>query len=308
MGYYISIVMLALTVCAIVGFCAYFRGQRKAIDKAIETINRFLSGDTGARIESDGEGGLNRLFHAVNTLATTLNAHAVREQNTKDFLRNTISDISHQLKTPLAALTIYHSLLREEWEDRNAVCEFALKSEKEIERIETLVRNLLKITKLDAGSIFMDKHAENVSDMMHDMKAYLETRAEREEKENVLSGAPDIALYCDRDWLTEAIGNIVKNALDHMNAGGQVRISWKRQPSISQIVITDNGSGIHPEDIHHIFKRFYRSRFSQDIQGIGLGLPLAQAIIEAHDGNITAESVFGGGSAFTVNFLHLTQL
>ena len=115
-------------------------------------------------------------------------------------------------------------------------------------------------------------------------------------------------MVCDRDWIIEAISNIVKNALDHTTAGNHIIIEWRQLPSVTRICIKDNGSGIHPEDIHHIFKRFYRSRFSTDTQGIGLGLPLAKAIIEAHDGNITVDSVLGKGSTFTISFLNPTKL
>ena len=299
---------LSMAAGVFIGCYLYFHRQQQMIDKAISQINLFVSGDADARIESGSEGSLYKLFHEVNTLATTLNAHAVREQNTKDFLKNTISDISHQLKTPLAALAIYNSLLQDECEDKAAVCEFALKSEKEIDRIETLVQNLLKITKLDAGSIFMDKHIENISDMMNDLKSHFETRAAQEHKEIILSGSPDATLLCDRGWLAEAVSNIIKNALDHTGSDNQIAIEWNRLPSVTQIVIKDNGSGIHTEDIHHIFKRFYRSRFSKDTQGVGLGLPLAKAIVEAHDGNITVDSVLNNGSTFVLSFLNLTKL
>ncbi|SHI07390.1 Signal transduction histidine kinase [Sporobacter termitidis DSM 10068] len=302
-------VLSLLLAAGVFGSCyLYFRRQQQMLDDAISQINLFVLGDTNARIESGSEGSLYKLFHEVNTLATTLNAHAVREQNTKDFLRNTISDISHQLKTPLAALAIYNSLLQDECEDKTAVCGFALKSEKEIERIETLVQNLLKITKLDAGSIFMDKHIENISDMMNDLKAHFEIRAEQENKEIILLGRDDEMLLCDRDWLIEAVSNIVKNALDHTDANSDIHIEWSRLPSVTQIIIKDNGSGVHPEDIHHIFKRFYRSRFSKDTQGVGLGLPLAKAIVEAHDGSIAVDSVLGNGSTFVLSFLNLTKL
>lgn len=307
-----NIILLLLSLLfaiVVIGGCYfYFHRQHQMIDNAISQINLFVSGDASARIESDNEGSLYKLFHEINTLATTLNAHTVREQNTKDFLRNTISDISHQLKTPLAALAIYNSLLQDECEDKTAVSDFALKSEKEIERIETLVQNLLKITKFDAGAIIMDKHIENISNMMNDLKAHFEIRAEQENKEIILSGRDNEMLLCDRDWLIEAVSNIVKNALDHTDANSQIHIEWNRIPSVTQIIIKDNGSGIHPEDIHHIFKRFYRSRFSKDTQGVGLGLPLSKAIVEAHDGSIAVDSVLGNGSTFVLSFLNLTKL
>lgn len=304
------LLLLSLFLAAIVfiGCYLYFHRQQQMIEKAISQIDLFVSGDKDARIENGSEGSLYKLFHGVNTLATTLNALAVREQSTKDFLKNTIADISHQLKTPLASLAIYTSLLQDECEDKAAVREFALKSEKEIGRIEMLVQNLLKITRLDAGSIFMDKHIENISDMMNNLKSHFETRATQEHKEIILSGSADVTLLCDRGWLAEAVSNIVKNALDHTGFGNQIIIEWNRLPSVTQIVIKDNGSGIHSEDIHHIFKRFYRSRFSKDTQGIGLGLPLAKAIVEAHDGNITVDSVLNNGSTFVLSFLNLTKL
>jgi len=241
-------------------------------------------------------------------LATALNAHAVKEQKLKEFLKDTISDISHQLKTPLAALTIYNGLLQDETEDIAAVKEFAVKSEKEIERIEILVQNLLKITKLDAGAIIIKKVPENIANIINDIYQHFEFRANEEKKTITLSGPNDTQLFCDRDWITEAISNIVKNALDHTNAGSQITVEWKKLPAVTQITIKDNGSGIHPEDIHHIFKRFYRSRFSKDTQGIGLGLPLAKTIVEAHDGNITVDSALGKGSIFVLSFLNLTKM
>ena len=106
----------------------------------------------------------------------------------------------------------------------------------------------------------------------------------------------------------EAIGNIVKNALDHTENGDTIHIEWRALPSVIQITVKDNGCGIHPEDLHHIFKRFYRSRFSSDRQGLGLGLPLAKAIIEAHGGSIEVDSEPGRGTIFTMNFLIPTKL
>ena len=106
----------------------------------------------------------------------------------------------------------------------------------------------------------------------------------------------------------EAISNLVKNALDHTEKGGIIRIEWRAFTSIVQITVKDNGSGIHSEDLHHIFKRFYRSRFSKDTQGIGLGLSLAKAIIEAHNGTIEVDSTLGVGTSFTINFLNPTKL
>ena len=288
--------------------CSYFKKQNQDMEQAVSQINAYLDGDHNARIECDDEGELYRLFHTVNSLAAVLNAHADNELREKEFLKNTISDISHQLKTPLAALNIYNGLLQDGDMELSAVKEFADLSEQELDRIETLVQNLLKITKLDAGAIVLEKATENVADMMRDIELHFAYRARQEKKEIILSGSDHLSLFCDRDWLNEAIDNIVKNAFDHTESGATIRVAWKELPSGVQIVITDNGCGIHPEDIHHIFKRFYRSRFSKDTQGIGLGLPLAKAIIEAHGGLIEVESELGIGTSFIMNFPIPTKL
>lgn len=303
------LLLSVLVVIGILGICfLYFQKQNQMIEYAISQINSYLAGNTDSRISCDQEGSLHKLFHAVNMLSTALSAHATKEQKGKAFLKETISDISHQLKTPLAALNIYNGLLQDEAEDIAAVREFAAKSEHELDRMETLVQNLLTITRLDSGAIPIERTSENISDIMKDICRQFEFRMGREQKTIVLSGEAAAVLTCDRDWLTEAIGNLVKNALDHTGAGGRIDISWNQLPTVTQVTIKDNGSGIHPEDIHHIFKRFYRSRFSKDTQGIGLGLPLAKAIIEAHDGTITVDSTLGEGTVFGIGFLNLTKL
>ena len=288
--------------------CSYFKKQNQVMEQAVSQLQAYLDGDHNARIECDEEGELYRLFHTVNSMAAVLNAHADNELREKEFLKNTISDISHQLKTPLAALNIYNGLLQDGDMELSAVKEFADLSEQELDRIETLVQNLLKITKLDAGAIVLEKTTENVADMMRDIELHFAYRARQEKKEIILSGSDHLSLFCDRDWLNEAIDNIVKNAFDHTESGATIRVAWKELPSGVQIVIKDNGCGIHPEDIHHIFKRFYRSRFSKDKQGIGLGLPLAKAIVEAHNGTIEVDSELGIGTTFTMNFLIPTKL
>ena len=291
------------------GVCwSYFKKQNQIMEQAVSQINAYLDGNVNARIECDDEGELYRLFHSVNSLAAILNAHADKELREKEFLKNTISDISHQLKTPLAALNIYNGLIQDEAMELSSVKEFADLSERELDRIETLVQNLLKITRLDAVTNVLEKTMENDADMMQDIELQFAYIARQEQKEIVLSGADNISFLCDREWLSEAICNIVKNALDHTDKGDTICIEWRTFPSMVQIVVKDNGGGIHPEDLHHIFKCFYRSRFTKDTQGIGLGLPLAKAIVEAHDGAIEVDSELGMGTSFTMNFLIPTKL
>lgn len=302
-AFYILFLALCMSA-AILALCyKYFKEQHKIMESAISQITEYISGNKDVTIECDDEGELYRLFHEVNSLVSILNAHAENEKKAKKFLRNTISDISHQLKTPLTALNIYNGIIQDEAKELPSIQEFSLLSEQELDRIETLVQNLLKITKLDAGTIILEKSMENVSEIAVDVKKHFLFRAGQDGKEICLSGSEEIIFLCDRNWIIEAIGNLVKNALDHTEKDDFIRIEWRAFASVVQITVKDNGSGIYPEDLHHIFKRFYRSRFSKDTQGIGLGLPLTKAIVEAHNGTIEVDSTLGRGTSFTMNFL-----
>lgn len=292
---------LCMSIVLIAVCHGYFRTQSMIMEDAVKQIREYISGNSDARIESNEEGELYRLFHEVNTLAAILNAHAENEGRAKQFLKDIMADISHQLKTPLAALNIYNGIIREEAKDDPTIREFIDSSEQELDRIQTLVQNLLKIARFDADIIVLDKEFWNVSEMMEDVRKRFAFRAGQEGKKLLLAGDEAAAFSCDRIWLTEALVNIVKNALDHTETGGMIRMEWRQVASMLRITVQDNGSGIHPEDLYHIFKRFYRSRFSEDIQGIGLGLPLAKSIIEAHGGSVKVDSQLGMGTTFIIN-------
>ena len=285
----------------------YLRRQHKAFSNAGNTIRQFLDGNTTSRIECSQAGDWYSLFHAINEMATILSAHAENQRQTKEFLQDIISDVSHQIKTPLSALKMYHEIIESHKDDAATVSSFTEKSQREIKRMEDVIYTLLKLARLDAGIIQMEKTPENLSVLMQDVLERFETWAEREHKTVTLSGKEDVVLSCDALWVSEAIGNIIKNALEHTENGGHIGVKWSQSPLMTQIEITDDGKGIHPEDLYNIFKRFYRSRFSSDVHGIGLGLPLAKSIVEAHGGTISVTSSLGAGTTFTLNFFNLTD-
>lgn len=306
-----EIVALSVPLCAIImggaalALCyRYFRQQDRQMEEAVLQIRAFISGDKDARIDCDEEGELYRLFHEINSLAAILNAQAQKEGQSRAFLKNTISDISHQLKTPLAALNIYNGIVQTEAESGGlaTIREFAGLSEQELDRIGTLVQNLLKITKFDAGTMIIEKRQERISEIMAEVEKHFAFRAGQEEKQIVLSGSDAAFFSCDRSWILEALDNLVKNALDHTKGGDRIWLTWEKSPSAVRMTVKDNGNGIHPEDLHHIFKRFYRSRYSQDTQGIGLGLSLVKAVAQAHEGTVSVDSRLGEGTSFVLLF------
>ncbi len=298
----------AMEIIAILSYICYMRSQNRKIEYAINQIEAYLDGNHDVRLDSDYEGNLNRLFHQINMLATILDAHAQKELREKEFLKDTISDISHQLKTPLAALNIYNGLLQSEVGELQEIKEFADLSEQELDRIDTLVQNLLKMTRLDAGVIQMRKYDCNLSELMNEIEMRFQYRAKVEQKSLTFDGKESISLYCDPEWMAEAISNIVKNALDHTETEHSIAVNWKKYGNSIQIEVSDTGHGIHPEDLPFIFKRFYRSRFSQNTSGIGLGLPLAKALIEANGGVIEVESLQEKGTTFLLSFSIPTKL
>lgn len=294
--------IFCLTAIGLTVFLVFWLLQREHIrlKEMEENVRRFTEGNFDRRIAAEGEGDFALLSTAVNEMASSLNSHREAQRKAKEFLKDTISDISHQLKTPLAALFMYQDIIQQESGEEETVKKFAAKSVAALERMQTLVLNLLKIARLDADMIRFGSQEVKVRGLMEDIRSEFETRAQREGKEIILEGNPACYTVCDRDWMQEAVSNLVKNALDHTKEDGKIEISWEAVGTGTRIQVKDNGNGIHPEDMYAIFKRFYRSRFSNDGEGAGLGLPLAKAIVEGHEGTISVESTLGEGALFTV--------
>jgi len=294
---------LFLSLLLLLGTFLFFRSRARLYLQAEQILRNYMDGDFSLHLPQNREGTIYRLFASAEQLASMLQSKNDSERQAKEFLKNTISDISHQLKTPLAAMMLYQEILSDEPEHPDTVREFSMKMGTALKRMERLILSMLKITRLDTGNITFERRICSVSELIsHSVRDLLE-RARQEEKEIRITGNPDLTLNCDLAWTSEAIGNLVKNALDHTRKGGLIRVSWEQTPAVLQLVISDDGSGIAPEDIHHIFKRFYRSKNSLDTEGIGLGLPLAKSILEGQGGLISCQSEPGRGTSFILSFL-----
>lgn len=285
------------------GTLSFLKKREILYQKGTEVLKEYQEGDFSHRLSRQESGTIYQLFGGIDKLATALQSKNEAERHSREFLKNTISDISHQLKTPLAALNMYTEIILEEPDDPETVTVFAKKSMQSLERMERLIQALLKITRLDAGSVQFVKKPCRILELVEAACEDLKTRAKKEEKNLIFSGDEKGTLLCDRDWTVEAIGNLIKNALDHTAKGGHIQVSWQSSAAMIRLTVTDDGTGIASEDIHHIFKRFYRSKNSRDIQGVGLGLPLAKSIIEGQGGILSVQSVPGQGTVFTLSFL-----
>ena len=296
--------MAALPAIALAVMSIHFLWKREKMYRQAESIiSQFSEGTFERHLPQNAEGSIYQLFSAVEELAVALRAQSRKEQQMKAFLKDTISDISHQLKTPLAALHMYTEIIAEEPGHKEIVERFSEKTMQSLERIEQLVQALLKVSRIDAGSIVFHKEWHSALALIESAAADLSVRAQKEGKKLIMEGDPAQMLLCDGSWTREAVANLIKNALDHTDEGGVVTVSWECSPAVFRMTVSDDGCGIAEEDIYHVFKRFYRSKRDGGRQGIGLGLPLAKSIVEGQDGILSVSSTPGEGTVFTITFL-----
>lgn len=263
-------------------------------------ITRFSEGNFACHLPGNENGSLYQLFAAVEELAVALRAQSEKERQAEVFLKDTISDISHQLKTPLAALHMYTEIIVQEPDHAETVERFSSKIMQSLERIEKLVQTLLKVSQIDTGSIVFQKEWQAAGELTESAAADLTVRAQAEGKRLVMDGDPAQMLFCDRQWTREAVANLIKNALDHTEENGTITVSWECSPAMFRLSVADDGCGIAQEDIHHIFKRFYHGKRDGGRQGIGLGLSLAKSIVEGQGGMISVSSTPGEGAVFVL--------
>ncbi len=290
---------LWISILALAG--SFLSARERIYYQAIRIIEQFMQGDFTEHLPRMDEGCLYRLFGKIDGLANALAAGNEEAVRAKDFLKDTISDISHQLKTPLSALTMYNEIIESDAENKEAVLAFSKKTSTALERVEELIQVLLKVTRLDAGAVVFEKQSWLLADVVSRAVSELWVRAEEEGKEIVLTGEDGAFVNCDLQWTSEAMGNLVKNALDYTEKGGRILVSWEQFPEMTRVSFKDNGKGIDEKDIYHIFKRFYRtSKGKGSGTGIGLGLPLAKSIVEGQGGVLSVQSRAGEGTVFTM--------
>lgn len=280
----------------------YLRKRDRIYREAIAAIENCGEDNFTLKLPELYDGTLYQLFARINFMAAMLKTRQETENKVKEFLKTTVSDISHQLKTPLAALSLYQEIILNEPGEAETVALFAEKSQLALARIEGLVQTLLKITRLDAGAAIFFKKDFDAKELVLEAAEELKIRAEKEGKKLLLSGDGSARVYCDPDWSREALGNLIKNALDHTEEGDRIRITWEQTPLMTRFIVTDTGEGIEKEDLHHIFKRFYRCENSRSRQGIGLGLSLVKSIVDGQGGTVSVQSEPGRETTFTLAF------
>ncbi len=277
-------------------FYRYIRRFSAAARKIVE-------GEYDLKLSEEREGDLSKLAVAFNSMGDVIRNHIYALKKEKQFLADMLSDISHQLKTPLSSMIVYNDIMLEKNLSQEQRKTFLLSNQKQLSRMHNLLYNLLKLAKLDADAVILEKEEQNLFETVEEALEILDGKAQEGKVEILLEGDGRICFNHDRLWLQEAIINIVKNAIEHTPEGGKVTLQVSESPVFKRIIIQDTGEGIGEADIANIFKRFYKAQNSRKSDSVGIGLAIAKSVIERHGGFLEVESKEKVGTKFTATFL-----
>ena len=295
-----AISVLAVSIFLIVSFFIFTKKRYNRLNALSETIDKILHGNDTINIKSFGEGELSILESDVQKMLVRLRDQKDKLEKDRTFLADSIADISHQLRTPLTSINLILSLIEASDTTKERREELLRELSKLITKTEYLVSVLLKISKIDAGTVQFEKKETELNALIR--KSAEPLLIPMDIKNQKLSiNADDISLNCDFAWCIEAFGNILKNCTEHTPENGEITVTATNTPIFTEIIITDTGSGFNEEDIPHIFERFYKGRNSSK-ESFGIGLNLAKMIITAHNGTVKAENSQSGGAEFTIRF------
>ena len=303
-------ILLTLLIVIICIFVKYNKGQNKKISeitKYIEDINR---GIYTLSIQENSEDELSILKNELYKITVMLREQSENSIKDKMQLKKSLEDISHQLKTPLTSITIMlDNLLDNPNMDVDIRNDFIKSIYREISNINFFIQALLKLSKFDVNTIKFNRKEEKIRDIIDQAQQNVETLCDL--RKIKIETIPDFGqapfrnpeVVCDIKWQVEAITNIIKNCVEHSESGTKISIKYGKNDLYSEILIEDQGSGIDPEDLKHIFERFYKGKNSRK-DSVGIGLSLAKTIIEKDNGYITVESEIGKGSKFCIRYLN----
>ena len=262
-------------------------------------LTKVLAGGEAPNILDQEEGELSLLKTNIYKVTTTLKYQKELLSKDKKALADALADISHQLKTPLTSMMVMNDLLESE-DDAEKRAEFLMTQSKQLDRMNWLIQTLLKLSKIDAGTIIMKSEEVPAEAMIEDAMKSFEVLMDLKNIKYIQK-LTDISVKCDKNWTTEAIQNIVKNCIEHMESGDTLTISINETNIYKEIVIEDTGCGIEESDLPHIFERFYKGRNSGK-NSVGIGLALAKSVITSQHGDIKVDSTVGEGTKFFIRF------
>lgn len=293
--YILAVCILVLAVTSIV----FHRLREKRLEDLILYLMKIQDRLLLPDIEKYKEGNLGILQSEIYKLVVLLSEKSHTAAKEREYLAQMLSDISHQIKTPLTSITIMTELLENPDLTEEKRTEFIGKIDQQVNRITWLIKNLLTLSQLEADMLKLKREEISVKELLLKACQPFEIMAEVKNIALTVTANEEIKLVCDSHWTIEAVSNIVKNCIEHTEYGGMVSIYAEQNNFATNIRITDNGEGIEKEHLSHIFERFYKGANSS-ANSVGIGLAMSKQIIMQQNGTIQVTSEAGKGTSFFI--------
>lgn len=265
-----------------------------------DIIDKVIYKEQNIEFVEDEETIFSKLQHKLKKLVEILDNNREDALIEKDNIKSLIGDISHQIKTPIANITMYNDTLIERELSKDQQNMFLNNMKFQVSKLEWLVQALIKMSRLESNIISLNKVNSTLSDTIANALSGVYLKAEEKEIDLTIECPTYIKVSHDKKWTSEALFNIIENSVKYTDNGGSISISVEEWELFTKIDIKDTGIGISEEDINNIFKRFYRCREVLDVEGIGIGLYLTNEIIAKQCGYIKVKSERGKGTTFSV--------
>lgn len=276
-----------------------WRHNRRQLRKLNRDLDRLLMLGEPLPIDQYREGELSILANQMEKITLRLMESADRVQREKEALADSLADISHQLRTPMTSMQLAITLLRSLETDRGRQMELTGELRRQLSRMDWLVETLLKLSKLEAGTVPLAREEVPVRQLIEKAVEPLAIPMDiRDQQLEVCCG--EERFRGDLSWTAEALGNVLKNCMEHTPAGGRIRIQVEETPLYTKLQIDDTGPGFAPEDLPRLFDRFYQGQGAGP-ESCGIGLSLARSVITAQDGTIQARNG-ETGAGFLIKF------
>lgn len=309
-GYCLFISLKAALAIIVVGviligcFTFYTIKRYKDIYQLSHYLRAMVEGNYNIEVRNNEEGELSILRNEIFKLTARLNEQHDYLNEDRKRMAVALADISHQLKTPLTSIQMMVDLLEEEQVPLERRAQFMSNIQSQLQRMDWLVKVLLKLSKLDAGTVQFNKQDIKLESLV---KAAFKSVQVASTAKNVymsLTEKESPILFADEKWMFESILNVVKNAVDHTPEGGNITATWDDNPILTSLTIHNSGKAIDKNDMPYLFKRFYKGKHAQD-SSVGIGLSLSLQIMEGHNGTIEVESKEEKGTSFTFKWYKL---
>ena len=294
--------VLCFLLSALVSCVCLYKIYQK-IHRITQYLHQAAKGETPSPLLEAEEGSFGYLANESTKVVHSLYRKASQSDEDKAALSRAISDISHQIKTPITSMTMLTDILLEQPVPEAQRVLFLQRIQAQLGRIKWLVDALLKLSKLDSGSVVMEKKTISCETLLEQCMLPLYPILQQRQITYLPSGQLNTCFVGDLSWMTEAVGNVIKNCIEHTPPHGKLYIQASGNPLYTELQIRDTGEGIDPEDIPHLFERFYRGKNASP-DSVGIGLALSRSIIEQQNGVIDVSSTLKKGSCFSIRMYH----